>query len=62
MKSIKDLNKLIEKSRQFYYFNFSYNEHLEMLTVLHIHLFLMCFDCGGMVFLQIMTSFGKIDF
>ena len=48
MKSIKDLGKLIEKWRQFYYFNFSYKEHLEMLIVLHIHLFLMSYDSGGM--------------
>ena len=33
MKSIKDLVKLIEKWRQFYYFNFSYKEQLEMLIV-----------------------------
>ena len=45
MKSVKNLGKLIEKWRQFYYFNFSYNEHLEMLIVLHIHLFLM--SCGS---------------
>ena len=48
MKSIKDLGKLIEKWRQFYYFNFSYKEHLEMLIVLHIRLFLMSYDSGGM--------------
>ena len=48
MKSIKNLGKLIEKSRQFYYFNFSYMEHLEVLIVLHIHLFLMLYDSGGM--------------
>ena len=48
MKSIKDLGKLIEKWRQFYYFNFSHNEHLEMLIVLHIRLFLMSYDSGGM--------------
>ena len=48
MKSIKDLGKLIEKWRQFYYFNFSYNGHLEMLIVLHIRLFLMPYDSGGM--------------
>ena len=48
MKSIKDLGKLIEKWRQFYYFNSSYKEHLEMLIVLHIHLFLMSYDSGGM--------------
>ena len=43
MKSVKDLGKLIEKWRHFYY-----KEHLEMLLVLHIHLFLMSFDSGGM--------------
>ena len=48
MKSIKDLGKLIEKWRQFYYFNFSYNEHLEMLIFLDIRLFLMSYDSGGM--------------
>ena len=48
MKSIKDLRKLIEKWRQFYYFNFSYNEHLEMLIVLYIRLFLMSYDSGVM--------------
>ena len=48
MKSIKDLDKLIEKWRQFYYFNFSYNEHLETLIVLHFRLFLMPYDSGGM--------------
>ena len=48
MKSVKDLSKLIEKRRQFYYFNFSYNEHLEMLIVLHIRLFLMSYDSAGM--------------
>ena len=48
MKSIKDFDKLIEKWRQFYYFNFRYNEHLEMLIVLHICLFLMRYDSGGM--------------
>ena len=48
MKSIKDLDKLIEKWRQFYYSNFSYREHLEMLIVLHIRLFLMSYDSGGM--------------
>ena len=44
MKSIKGLDKLIEKWREFYYFNFSYNEHLQMLIVLHILLFLMSYD------------------
>ena len=48
MKSIKDLGKLIEKWRQFYYFNFSYKEHLEMLSVPHNRLFLMSYDSGGM--------------
>ena len=48
MKPIKDLGKLIEKRTQFYYFNFSYKEHLEMLIVLHIRLFLMSYDSGGM--------------
>ena len=48
MKSIKDLDKLIEKWRQFYYFSFSYNERPEMLIVLHIRLFLMSYDSGGM--------------
>ena len=48
MKSIKDLRKLIEKWRRFYYFNFSYNEHLEMLIVLYIRLFLMSYDSGVM--------------
>ena len=31
-----------------YYFNFSYKEHREMLIVLHIRLFLMSYDSGGM--------------
>ena len=48
MKSIKDLRKLIEKWRQFYYFNFSHNEHLEMLIVLYIRWFLMSYDSGVM--------------
>ena len=48
MKSIKDLGKLIEKWRQFYYFNFSYKEQLELLIVLHICLFLISHDSGGM--------------
>ena len=48
IKSVKDLGKLTEKWREFYYFNFSYSEHLEMLIVLHIRLFLMSFDSGGM--------------
>ena len=48
MKSTKDLRKLIEKWRQFYYFSFSYNEHLEMLIVLYIRLFLMSYDSGVM--------------
>ena len=48
MKGIKYLGKLIEKWRQSYYFNFSYNEHLEMLIILHIRLFLMSCDSGGM--------------
>ena len=48
MKSIKDLGKLIEKWRQFYYFNFSYNEHIGMLIVLYIRLFLISYDSGGM--------------
>ena len=48
MKGIKYLGKLIEKWRQPYYFNFSYNEHLEMLIILHIRLFLMSCDSGGM--------------
>ena len=48
MKSIKDLGKLIEKWRQFYYFNFTYMEHIEMLIVLHIRLFLMLYDSRGM--------------
>ena len=46
MKSIKDLGKLIEKWRQFYYFG--YSEHLEILIALHIRLFLMSYDSGGM--------------
>ena len=29
--------------------NFSYKEHLEVLTVLHIRLFLMSYDSGGMI-------------
>ena len=45
MKSIKDLGKLIEKWRQFYYFG--YSEHLEILISLHIRLFLMSYDSGG---------------
>ena len=48
MKSIKDLGKLIEKWRQFYYFNFSYNEHIGMLTVLHIRSLLISFGSGAM--------------
>ena len=48
MKSVKDLGKLIAKKRQFYRFNFSYKEHLEMLVVLHICFFLMSFDSGCM--------------
>ena len=48
MNSIKDLVKLIEKWRQFYYFNFSYKETLETLIVLHIRLFLRSCDSGGM--------------
>ena len=48
MKSIKDLGKLIEKWRQFYYFNFSYEKHLEMLIALHIRLLLMSYNSGGM--------------
>ena len=48
MKSIKDLGKLIEKWRQFYYFNFRYKEHLEMLIVLHSRLFLILYDGGVM--------------
>ena len=48
MKSIKDFGKLIEKWRQFYYFNFSYKKHLEMLIVLHFRLFLMSYDSRGM--------------
>ena len=48
IKSVKDLGKLIEKWTQFYYFNFSYKEYLEMLIVLHICLFLMSYDSGGM--------------
>ena len=48
MKSIKDLGKLIEKWSQFYYLNFSYKEHLEMLIVLDIRLSLMLYDSGGM--------------
>ena len=48
MKSVKDLGKLIEKRRQFDHFNFSYKEHLEMLIVLHICLFLMSYDSGCM--------------
>ena len=48
MKSIKDLGKLIEKWRQFYYFNFTYMEHIEMLIVLHIRLLLMLYDSRGM--------------
>ena len=47
MKSIKDLCKLIEKWRQFYYFNFSYSEHIGMLIVLHIRLFLISFGRGA---------------
>ena len=49
MKSIKDLGKLIEKWRQFYYFNLSYKEHLQMLIVLHMRLFLMTYDSGCMI-------------
>ena len=52
MKLMKDLGKLIEKWRQFYYFNFSYNEPLNMLIVLHIRLFLMLYDSGGMSWWQ----------
>ena len=48
MKSVKDLGKLIKQWRQFYYFNFSHKEHLEMLFVLHIRLFPMSYDSGGM--------------
>ena len=48
MVSIKDLGRLIENRREFYYFNFSYKEHLEMLIVLHIRLFLISYDSGGM--------------
>ena len=48
MKSIKDLGELIEKWRQFYYFNFSYEEHLETIIVLHVRLFLMSYDSRGM--------------
>ena len=48
MKSVKDLGTLTEKWRQFYYFNFNYNEHLEMIIDLHIRLFLMSYDSGGM--------------
>ena len=48
MKSIKDLGKLIEKWSQFYYLNFSYKEHLEMLIILDIRLSLMSYDSGGM--------------
>ena len=48
MKLMKDLGKLIEKWRQFYYFNFSYNEQLTIAIVLHIRLFLMLYDSGGM--------------
>ena len=48
MKSINDLDKLIKIWRQFYYFNFSYKEHLEMSIVLHIRLSLMSYDSGGM--------------
>ena len=43
MKSIKDLDKLIKTWRHFYY-----KEHIEMLIVLHIHLFLMSYDSGGL--------------
>ena len=48
MLSIKDWGRLIENRREFYYFNFSYKEHLELLIVLHICLFLMSHDSGGM--------------
>ena len=48
MKSIKDFGKSIEKWSQFYYFNFSYKQHLDILIVLHIRLFLMSYDNGGM--------------
>ena len=47
MKSIKDLDRLIEKWREFYYFNLSYNEHLEVLIVLRIRFFLMSYDIDG---------------
>ena len=49
MKSIKDL-EVTEKWRHFYYFNFSYKEHPEMLIVMHILLLLMSYDSGGMSF------------
>ena len=48
MNSIKDLGKLIEKWRQFYYFNFSYKEQLEMLIVLHSSFFLRSCESGRM--------------
>ena len=47
MKSIKDFGKLIEKWSQFYYFNFGYKQHQDILIVLHIRLFLMSYDNGG---------------
>ena len=65
MKSVKDLGKFIEKWRQFYYFNFSYKEHLEMLIVLQILLFLMSYDSRGMSLGDHEKNydfFGKIDF
>ena len=46
IQSIKNLGKLIEKWRQFCYFNFSYTEHLEILIVLHIRLLLVSYDSG----------------
>ena len=48
MNTVNYLGDLIEKWRQFYSFNFSYKEHLEMLIVFHIRLLLMLYDSRGM--------------